>query len=162
MNEEGIVFVNDSEERVGNSSEKLIPLWSEVSDIGGIQPMQFCPKCKKMTMMYVHSLKEACCTNGTCLHEMKFESYVKCQEGLSEEKKKAGIIGLTSPVAVSEGQVVVLKTIAREVHEVFSLASISHGIIDEEDYTDYEMLPFNLQEALLEVAVFIDKNYKRR
>lgn len=55
-----------------------------------------------------------------------------------------------------------LEEFAKEIHEKFSQASITHGIINEKDCASYEKLPLNLKNVLLDLAVFIDKNYIRR
>ena len=128
--------------------------------------MQFCPKCKKQTMIYVHSLREACCTNGTCMHALKFETYNKCQEALTAKRKRfakskgGSLMPLTvSRDALNDDRYNKLEVLAKDIHEEFSRSSVEYGIIEAEDYTPYDELPGNLQDALLDLAVFIDERY---
>jgi hypothetical protein len=128
--------------------------------------MQFCPECKKLTMMYVHGLHEAFCINKKCKIRMKFETYDDCLDALSEfevEHRKTERGSLPSKFSATSGShLVSLEVLAKEIHEEFSRASVVHGIIDEEDYTPYDDLPHNLKEALLDVATYVDSHYMRR
>jgi hypothetical protein len=98
---------------------------------------------------------------------MKFETYDDSRDALSEKEKEymkteRGSSILPRLSATPGSHLVSLEVLAKEIHEEFSRASIMHGIIDEEDYTPYDTLPFNLKEALLDVATYLDSHYMRR
>jgi hypothetical protein len=124
--------------------------------------MQYCPKCKKMSMMYVHGLKEAFCINKECRIGMKFETYDDCKKVLKEKEKTSRKGVILGRQKVVETRLLNLEDLAKEIHEEFSRASRVHGIIEDEDYAPYEDLPINLKDALMDLAVYIDKIYVRR
>lgn len=155
-----------SQEDLEKRCENIHESWKQPNNyIGGrIYPMQFCPECKKNTMMYVHSFKETHCTNPVCGVVLSFETFDECQRVLTEEARvyrKGLVLAVTEKKNLRE-HLTNLEEMAKEIHEEFSRASRVHGIIDDEDYAPYEELPDNLKEALMDLAMYLDKNFKRR
>ena len=130
--------------------------------------MQFCPECKKVTMMYVHGLRKACCTNPDCLFDLYFETYADSQKVLlvkeEEYSKATGKKRVPWSQALEEIKTAPerMESLAAELHEVFSKASIVHKFMDLEDYAPYEELPWNVKEALKDLACYVDKHFIRR
>jgi hypothetical protein len=125
-----------------------------------------------LSVTYIDALKEAFCTNlSHCKFKADFNSWKECQEALSLTLKKwakgkgmsvAPWSGCVIETNMSEDTLQVVTGLAKEIHGVFTQASINNGMLSAEDSQPFESVPENVRDTLAELACYIFDNFVRR
>lgn len=134
--------------------------------------MLFCPECKELSVSYVNAFNLAFCTNGKlCSYKETFESWDACKETLGVSLKK-WVHGLGKTIAPWSGAVietdmdeetlVEVTNLAKELHGVFTQASIDNAMMTQENAMPFETTPENVRDALVELACYIHDHFIRR
>lgn len=132
----------------------------------------FCPKCLDMSVIYVDATDDAVCTNLTeCDFTQKFETWEECKKSL-----KAGLINFAegqgmkiapwngAPIQtdMDDSELKVVTSLARELHGIFTEASLENKMIDQEDAYSFTEIPESVQDVLVQLACYVFNNFDRR
>jgi len=134
--------------------------------------MLFCPKCNDLSVTYVNSLREAFCTNLTsCQFKATFDTWEECKKELGstlehwakgQGMKLAPWSGAVIETDMDDATLQNVTALAKELHGVFTKASIHHEMMSIENANPFEKIPENVRDALVELACYVNDNFKRR
>lgn len=134
--------------------------------------MLFCPKCNELSVTYVDALRQAFCTNlSHCLFTAKYDTWKDCQKGLEVKLKKwakgkglqvAPWSGAVIETDMDEGTLQAVTGLAKELHGVFTQASINNEMMSVDDSHSFEQIPENVRDTLVELACYINTKFARR
>lgn len=134
--------------------------------------MLFCPLCNDLSVTYIDALREALCTNlDHCLYTAKFDSWDECKKVLNLNLKKwakgsgmtiAPWSGAVIETEMDEATLQVVTGLAKELHGVFTQASVNSKMLEQEGAQPFDSVPENVQDALVELACYVHDNFIRR